>query len=176
MKIKLTSGFIAACVIATAGTVCAADTSVNSRDNHFIREFSRLSFEIERIGQLAQTQSQDAQIRELGQKLLQDYKQAGQQVATVEQSSGVGQASQTSASTVREINKLAGLSGVAFDQAAIRKLFKREESGAQQLELEMSNSGNLTLRQLAALLKTDLEPDLWQTAQLDADYNGHVRL
>jgi predicted outer membrane protein len=176
MKTKLTRGLIVACVMATASTMYGADMSVNSRDYHFFREFSKISYEAERIGQLAQTQSQDSQVRELGQKLVLDYTQAGQQVATAAQGLGVAPVPQISGNAVREINRLAGLSGVAFDQAAVRKMFKCEESGAQQLELEMSNSGNLTMRQLAALLKTGLEPDLWQTAQLDANYNGHVRL
>jgi predicted outer membrane protein len=175
MKTKLTSGFVLACLIGMAGAASGADLAT-SGDKHFFREFSQISLEVERIGQLAQTQSQNAKVKALGQELVQDYAQAGQEAAATSQALRGGETPQMSAKAVREVNKLAGLSGIAFDQAALRELFKCEESGAQQLELKISNSPNLAVRQLAAVLQTGLEPALWQTTQMDASFNGHVRL
>jgi predicted outer membrane protein len=176
MKSKLINSFIAGCLIGTASAVCGADTSLNARDKHFVHEFSNISREVERIGQLAQTQSQDAQVKELGQKLVQDYAQAGRQMATSAKVEGIGETPEIARNALREVNKLAGLSGAEFDQSAMSELFKCEESGAHQLDLETSASGNLALRQLAVLLQASLEPDLWQTAQLNAQFNGHLRL
>jgi len=173
MKTKIMSSFIATYLIGTASMVCGADLSLNSRDQHFVRDFSNVSLEAQHIGQLAQRQSQDTQVKELGQKLLRDYAQAGQLMASTAQSAGAGETSQMSGTAVREINRLAGLSGAAFDQAAVRELFRCQESGVRQLDLEAGNGGNLALRQLAELLRTATEPDVWQTAQLSAQLNGH---
>jgi predicted outer membrane protein len=176
MKSKLIICFITGCLIGTASAVGGADTSLNFRDKHFVREFSNITREVERIGQLAQTQSQATQVKELGQKLVQDYAQAGRRVATSAKAVGIGETLEIPDSVLREVNKLAGLSGAEFNQAAMSELFKCEESGAHQLDLESSASENPALRQLAVLLQASLEPDLWQTAQLNAQFNGHLRL
>jgi len=166
------SGLIAVCLIGTASAACGADTSVKSRDKHFVRNFSNISLEIESIAQLAQTQSRDTQVKELGQKLVQAYTQAGRQVAASAQTAGIAQKHRISGSAARELNKLADLSGVAFNQAALRELYLCVESGVHQLDLETRNSGNVALRQTAAQLQADMEPVVWQTAQLSAQFNG----
>jgi len=176
MKSKLIHGCLTGCLIGIAGNLCGADTSVNSRDKHFVHEFSNISIEVERIGQLAQTQSRDTQVKELGQKLVQDYTLAGRQLAGTAQDVGIAETPQLGRSALREVNKLEGLSGAEFDQAALRELYKCEESGAHQLDLEIGASGNPELHQLAVLLQANLEPDVWQTAQLSAQFNGHIRL
>jgi len=165
---------IAVCLIGSATAALGADTPFYSSDDHFFHEFWEISTEVERIGQMAQTQSQDAQVIALGEKLVQDYAQAGQLEANLAQGLGVGETYQMSDSVVSKLKDLANLSGVQFDRAAVRELSKCEEAGANQLELEISNSGNLAVRQLAAVLQAALVPDLQQTEQLDADLNGNV--
>jgi len=152
--------------------VFAPEVALNSRDKHFVSEFPVISLELERIGQLAQTQSQDTQVKELGQKLVQTYTQAGQQVAASVQATGAGKTPRMSGSAAREVNKLAELSGVTFNQAALRELHKCEESGVHELDLETRNSQNAALRQMAAVLQANMEPVVWQTAELSAQFNG----
>ena len=151
----------------------APAAALNSRDKNFVSEFSNISLELERIGQLAQTQSQDMQVKELGKKLAQNYASIGQQVAASAQAAGATGTSQFNGSAARVINKLADLSGGTFDQAALHELFQCEESGVRQLDLEVDKGGNPALRQLAALLQESTEPDLWQTTLLSAQFNGH---
>src|SRR5580698_6562635 len=110
MNSKTIGSLIAACLIWTASAACGADTSVKSGDKHFVRTFSKISMEIERIGQLAQTQSQDSQVKELGQKLVQTYAQAGQQLAASARVVGIKEELQMNGSAAREVNKLAGFS------------------------------------------------------------------
>ncbi|HTA29174.1 MAG TPA: DUF4142 domain-containing protein [Candidatus Cybelea sp.] len=172
MNSKTIGSLIAACLIWTASAACGADTSVKSGDKHFVRTFSKISLEIERIGQLVQTQSQDTQVKELGQKLVQTYTQAGQQVATSAQAAGIKETRRINRSAARAVNKLSGLSGVAFDQAALHELHKCEQSGTHQLDLESRNGSNVALRQTAALLQSNMEPVVWRTAELSAQFNG----
>jgi predicted outer membrane protein len=174
MKTKIVNSLIAACLIGTASTAFAANISVNSRDKHFVRNFSRVSLEVARIGQLAQTRSRDAQVKELGQNLVQVYTQAGQQVANAAQGVDINSRSKLRGSAAREVNKLADLSGVAFDQAALHELYKCEETGVRQLDMEADSngSGNAALRQSALKVQAVIEPVVWQTAQLNAQFNG----
>jgi Domain of unknown function (DUF4142) len=172
MNPKIVGSLMAACLIGTASAARGADLSVKSGDKHFVRQFSTVSLEIERIGQLAQTQSQDTQVKELGQKLVQTYTQAGQQVAASAQAAGIKETLRINGSAAREVNKLAGLSGVAFDQAALQELHKCEQSGTHQLDLESRYGSNVALRQTAALLELNMEPVVWRTAELSAQFNG----
>src|SRR5580698_10356735 len=118
MNTRIIGGFMAACMIGTACAGFGAGTSTNYRDRHFVRNFSMVSVEAASIGQLAQTHSQDAQVRELGRQLVQAYTQAGQQVANAAPGLDVGSKSKPRAA--HRLNRLAELSGVAFDRAAMR--------------------------------------------------------
>jgi hypothetical protein len=178
MNTKILSSFMAACVIGTASAALGADLSVNSRDKHFVRDFAKVSAEVARIGELAQTQSQDPKVRALGQKLTQTYTQAGQQVTAAAQGANVDATSQLTGNVARKVNKLADLSGLAFDRAALKELYESEESGVRQLDLETdnNNSGNASLRQSAAQVQKAIEPVVWQTAELNAQFNGQPRV
>ena len=171
MKTSFIGGFLAAGLV-IAATAQRADAQSSAHDRHFVREFLQASLEIERIGQLAQTQSQDNHIKALGQKLVQDYTQAAQQVGAMALTAS--DRPQTSSGATREINKLENLSGPAFDKAALHKLFRRETAIAKELEAEAANSPFLGLRQVALLLNSALEPDLWQTAQLNGVLNPQI--
>jgi hypothetical protein len=173
MSTNVFRGLIAACLILTASAACGAGTAVKSGDKHFVRQFSTISLEVQRLAQLAQTNSQDAEVKELGQKLVQAYTQAGQQVAASAQAAGVRETPRIRRSAARKVKKLANLSGAAFNQAALRELFICVESGVHQLDLETRNSENAALRQTAALLQADMEPVVWRTAELSAQFNGH---
>lgn len=171
MKAKMVGRLLAVFLIGTANAVCAADTSAKSGDRHFVRQFSKISLEIERIGQLTQTHSQDPKIKELGQELVQTYAEAGQQVAASAQDADSGKTLRISGSAARKLKELADLSGVAFNQAALRELHKCVESGVHQLNLESRNGGNAALRQTATLLQSNMEPVVWRTAELSAQFN-----
>jgi hypothetical protein len=171
MNPKTVASLLAACLIWTASAACGADRLMQSRDKHFVLEFSKISMEIERIGQLAQTQSQDTQVKELGQKLVQAYTQAGQQVAASAQITDTREKPPIRGGAARKVKVLAELSGTAFDQAALRELHRCVESGAHQLDLESRKSANAALRQTAARLQSSTEPVVWRTAELSAQFN-----
>jgi hypothetical protein len=176
MNIKIVNSLMVTYLMGVATAAFGGDVSVNARDKHFVRNFSRVSLEAARIGQLAQTHSQDADVRELGQKLVQTYTQAGQQVAVTAQIVDIDSESKLHGSAAHEINKLADLSGVAFDRAAMMELYHCEEYGVRQLDLEADNSGNAALRQSAVQVQAAIEPVVWQTAQLNDQFNGHPRI
>jgi predicted outer membrane protein len=172
---RIIGGFIVVCVIGTACAGFGADKSVSYRDRHFVRNFSMVSLEAARIGQLAQTHSQDAQVRELGRQLVQTYTQAGQEVANAAQTVDVGSNSKLSGSAARKVDRLAELSGVAFDRAAMRELSNCVEYGVRQLDLEADGHGNAALRRSAVQIQAATEPVVWQTAQLNDQFNGQPR-
>jgi len=166
------NGLVAACLIGTASAACATERSVHARDQHFVRKFSMIRLEVERIGQLAQTRSQDAQVKDLGQKLIEAYAQADQQLAVTAQAVDVNATKKIGGRAARKLNKLADLSGAAFDKAALHELFKCEETGISQLDREASGNGNEALRRSAAQVQTTIEPVVWRTAQLNAQFNS----
>jgi hypothetical protein len=172
MKTKFISCLIALGLFGGASFALGDDTKVNSHDKKFVRDYSKIVLKMQRVGQLAQRQSQDPQIRELGQKLIDYYAKAGRMVGATAQTVGVGEKSQISGRDERELNKLATLSGGAFDQAVSHALFQCQEDGVRQLNLEANKGNYLALRQLAVLLQADMEPDLWQTSMLSAQFNG----
>src|ERR1700722_11618668 len=176
MNTKIIGSLMVVCLLGTASAGFGADGSSSYRDRHFVRNFSKVSLEAARIGQLAKTNSQDAQVRELGQQLVQAYTQAGQQVADAAQDVGLGSNSKLRGSAARKVNSLAELSGVAFDRAAMRELYHCEEYGVRQLDLEADGNGSASLRRSAVLVQATTEPVVWQTAQLNDQFNDHPHI
>ena len=161
-------------MIGAAGAVCASDSSVTLRDKHFLKDSSEVVLEAQRLGELAQSRGQSDEVKQLGQKVAQDYGQARQQLSNAAQSAGIAVTPQLTSKAARMVNHLTSLSGPEFDRAIVQELFSCEESGAHQLDLENRDSHNSSLRQLATSIQTAVEPDLWTTTQLKAEFNGHI--
>jgi len=174
MKIKWISRLAVACLSGIANPVCASDISISSQDGRFIRNYSEIILEVESLARLAQTQAQDAQLRQVAAQLARDYSIVGHELAADAQAAGMSTTPQLSAKATQTINGLAIRSGVEFDDAALRLLFDAQVYGAHELELESRGGGNPSWRQWAAMLQAGLQADLRNTQQLDALFNGHT--
>jgi hypothetical protein len=86
-----------------------------------------------------------------------------------------GSNAKLSGGAARRVDSLAELSGPAFDRAATRELFNCEEYGVRQLDLEADSNGNATLRRSAVQVLAATEPVVWQTAQLNDQFNNKPR-
>jgi len=176
MNTRIIRSFLVVCLIGNASAGLGANNSMTYRDRHFVRNFSRVSLEATRIGQLAQTQSQDAQVKALGRQLVRAYTDAGQKVACAAQDSDAMAKTKLRGDAARKVSKLAELTGVDFDRAAMRELHKCEEYGVRQLDLEADSHGPAALRQSALQVQATTEPALWQTAELNDQFNGRPRI
>ncbi|HEY3863492.1 MAG TPA: DUF4142 domain-containing protein [Verrucomicrobiae bacterium] len=172
MKPKWSAVFIGAFLAAAAVTLGQNGAWTSSGDRQFINDFGSTSLEIQKISQMAQAQGADPQVKTLGQWLTKDYYQAAAQVAVNGQALGLGEAARMNSNAVREVRKLADLSGPVFDLAAVRALLKCERMATNQLTFEAENGGNLALRQSATILQLELTPAVVRTAQLDAQLNS----
>jgi hypothetical protein len=177
MKTKWITGLVAAAVMGITSVARAADADIPiyRGDAQFFKEFWDLSVEVVQIGQLSQTQTQDPQVQSLGQQLVRDYQQANQLEVNLAETVGEAPVWQTSDDVNKEVSKLGSMTGIAFDRAALDALLKREETVNAQLGLEIANSPNLAVRQLAAILQGAVQTDISFTQQVAANVNAQTQ-
>jgi putative membrane protein len=97
------------------------------------------------LGQLAQEKSQSGDVKQFGQRMVQDHTQLGTQMQPVAKQLGVSQPKGPSKKDKQLISKLQGLSGQQFDEEYIKAMVKdhREDLKDFKTEAEMTQDPNV---------------------------------
>jgi predicted outer membrane protein len=161
----------AAWFLLSSWLVCAGGAAkVSSHDQHFIQQASENSLREQHFGQLIQRQSQNDEVKQLGQKIVQDYTQAVQQLDTLARSLGVTLEPKSGDQASRTLDKIAALSGPEFDRAALGEMIKNQEATVRLLEDASQGGKNPDLRQVASAVLPDLQDDVFQTRLIYSEF------
>jgi putative membrane protein len=165
------SGLAAACLFLPAKAVYAGDAvKTSAKDKHFIQQASEnCVFELQ-FGRLTQQQTRNNEIKQLAQKIVQDYTQASQKLDTLAQSLGITLDSKLNDQAAASLDKIAAMSGQDFDRAALGEMIKVQESTVRLLEDQSKEAKNKALQQLAADLLSDVQDDVFQTVLLYSEF------
>ncbi len=127
MKKSLTS-IIAITTLLAAGPLMAQNQPKTSTEKEkaphtaasFIKNAAEGNLAEVQLGQLAQQKSQNAQVKEFGQRLVQDHTQANQKLETLAKSENVTWPTQPDKRDQRLMQRFEKLSGSEFDQQFVR--------------------------------------------------------
>jgi putative membrane protein len=176
MKRSFTETLLAAGLVLTATAVYAEDpaeaaATVSSRDTEFVHMICDDSLVVQRIGELANQQSQNPRVKQVGEKLALDYGKTRHQFSATAQSLGVAITPEPSAHGLRAIEKLRSYSGEGFDKAALHELVRTEQAVLRNIQDETARGENPALKQLAASSLPALQDDIYQVVTLQSDLN-----
>ncbi len=102
------------------------------------------------LGQLAQQKSQSADVKQFAQKMVSDHSQmADKWFKPVAKQLGVSEPKGPSKKDKKEIEKLQGLSGDAFDRAYIAMMVKDHQQDLKDFKDEAQSAQDPTLKQVA---------------------------
>jgi len=101
------------------------------------------------LGQLAQEKSQSNDVKQFGQKMVEDHTQLGDQIKPIAQQLGVKEPNGPSKKDKQLIAKLQGLSGTQFDEAYIQAMLKDHKQDLKEFKSEAQTAQNPNLRQAA---------------------------
>ena len=101
------------------------------------------------LGKLAAEKGSGADVRQFGQKMVDDHTQMGNQMKLVAQQIGVRAPKGLSKKDQQLVAKLGTLSGTQFDDAYIAAMVKDHKSDAADFRQEAGNTQNPTVKQAA---------------------------
>jgi putative membrane protein len=101
------------------------------------------------LGQLAQQKSQSEDVKQFGQKMVQDHTQLGDQMKPIAQQLGVKEAKGPSKKDKQLMAKLEGLSGQQFDEAYIQAMVKDHKQDLKDFQNEAQNAQDPNVKQAA---------------------------
>jgi len=174
MKKNWTGALVAASFILTTTALyaegpAAAGATVSSRDTEFVRTVCDESFVVQRIGELANHQSENPRVKQIGQKLALDYGNARRQFSATAETVGVAITPEPPADGSRIIERLRSFSGTGFDKEALPELVKSEQAVLLKIQDESAHGRNPALKQLAASILPALQDDIYQVVTLESD-------
>jgi putative membrane protein len=101
------------------------------------------------LGQLAQQKSQSDDVKQFGQKMVEDHTQLGDQMKPIAQQLGVKEPKGPSKKDKQLMAKLEGLSGQQFDEAYIQAMVKDHKQDLKEFQNEAQNAQDPNVKQAA---------------------------
>lgn len=101
------------------------------------------------LGQLAQQKSQSDDVKQFGQKMVQDHTQLGEQMKPIAQQLGVKESKGPSKKDKQLMAKLEAMSGQQFDEAYIKAMVKDHKQDLKDFKDEAQMTQNPAIKQTA---------------------------
>jgi putative membrane protein len=118
-------------------------------DQAFVRKALEGGAAEVQLGELAQQKSQSDDVKQFGQKMVQDHTQLGDQMKPIAQQLGVKEPKGPSKKDKELIAKLEGLSGPQFDEAYIQAMVKDHKQDLKEFKDAAQTAQNPNVKQAA---------------------------
>ena len=118
------------------------------------------------MGKLALQKSNDDQVKQFAQKMVDDHGKMADELKPVAEQMGVKVPDGPSKGEMKKMDKMKALSGDAFDQAYIKDMVKDHKSDASEFKQEAQSTQNPQLKQLASQGSQVIEQHLQQIQQI----------
>lgn len=121
----------------------------NMMDKAFVQKALQGGMAEVELGKLAEQKGASADVRQFGQKMVEDHTRLGSQMKQVAQNIGVRGPHGLSKKDQKLVAKLESLSGAQFDDAYIQVMVKDHKKDLSDFRQEVGNTQNNSLRQVA---------------------------
>jgi putative membrane protein len=136
----------------STGTPTTDNSSANPQamnDQAFVRKALEGGDAEVQLGQLAQQKSQSDDVKQFGQKMVQDHTQLGEQIKPIAKQLGVTEPKGLSKKDKQLLAKLEGLSGQQFDQEYIRAMVRDHRQDLKEFKNEAQMAQDPNVKQAA---------------------------
>ncbi|HEX6496836.1 MAG TPA: DUF4142 domain-containing protein [Acidobacteriaceae bacterium] len=118
------------------------------------------------MGKLALQKSNDDQVKQFAQRMVDDHGKMQDQLKPVAEQMGVKVPEGPSKGQMKTMDKMKGLSGDAFDQTYIKDMVKDHKKDSSDFKLEAQSTQNPQLKQVVSEGAQTIESHLQQAQQL----------
>ena len=123
------------------------------------------------LGQLTLQKSNNPQVKEFAQRMIDDHTKLNEQMKPVAQQVGVKPPDQISKGDRKTIAKLQALSGSAYDQAYIKDMVKDHKQDLNEFQMEASSGQDQTVKDAANQGSKVIAQHLQMAQQMAKDQN-----
>ena len=135
-------------------------------DKVFVKKALEGSMAEVQMGQLALQKSNDDQVKQFAQRMVDDHGKMVDQLKPVAQQMGVKVPDGPSKGQIKNMDKMKALSGDAFDHAYIKDMVKDHKGDDNDFKLEAQSTQNPQLKQLVMQNDQIIESHLQQIQQI----------
>lgn len=124
------------------------------------------------LGQLATQKAQDPEVKEFGQKMVDDHTKANDQLKSVAQNKNMTLPDQPSAKDKALMKKLEGMSGSQFDHAYMAAMVKDHTTDVAEFKKEANNGSDSDIKNFASQTLPTLQEHLKMAQQTNSKLGG----
>jgi putative membrane protein len=159
---------------ATTGTQIEASmgSMSSSSDRTFMQKAAQGGMAEVELGKLAQENAQSQDVKDFGQRMVEDHSKAGDQLKQVASQQGVTLPTDLSAKDNATKQRLSQLHGDAFDKAYMRDMVSDHREDIAEFKHESSSGHDSQVREWATQTLPTLEDHLKMAEQVDAKVGG----
>ena len=121
----------------------------SAMDKMFVKKAMQGSMAEVQLGQLTLEKSQNEQVKQFAQRMIDDHTKLNDQMKPVAQQMGVDAPTQVSKKDKGVMARLQGLSGSAYDQAYIKDMVKDHKQDLSEFQMEASSGQDQTVKDAA---------------------------
>jgi putative membrane protein len=143
-------------------------------DKMFVKKALQGGMAEVQLGQLTLQKSQNDQVKQFAQRMVDDHTKMGEQMKPVAQQIGVSEPDGISKKDKSTMAKLQGLSGPAYDQAYIKDMVKDHKQDLSEFQTEASSGHDQTVKDAANQGSKIIAEHLQMIQQIAKDQNVNM--
>ena len=149
----------------------AKASTVSRGDRKFMENAAKGGLAEVQLGKLAADKASAPEVKQFGQRMVDDHGKANDQLKQLATSKGVNLPTELDRSTQREMDKLSKLSGAAFDREYMKHMVSDHKKDISEFKSESKKAKDADLKQFATATLPTLEQhlSLAQSAEKAAD-------
>jgi len=161
----------------TTGSMTNQASTLSSGDRKFIEKAAEGGMAEVKLGQLAAQKAGADQVKQFGQRMVDDHGKANDQLKQLASTKGVTLPADLDKSTQREYDKLSKLSGPDFDREYMKHMVSDHKKDVSEFKSEANKAKDADLKQFASSTLPTLQEhlNLAQSAEQVAKNEGKTQ-
>jgi putative membrane protein len=169
--------FLKACTLSAVVLLCGQlgfsqnTTSASSSDKKFVKSALEGGNAEVKLGQLAAQKARSEDVKQFGQKMVDDHTKLNDQMKQIAQQQGMDVPDGIPAKDKALQTKLSGLSGDDFDKAYIKAMLKDHQKDLSEFKKEASSGNDTSIKDAASQGATVIGEHLQMVQQMAQKHN-----
>jgi len=156
----------------TRDTKSATTASLSSADEKFIKEAAEGGMAEVQLGKLAATNASNAQVKQFGQRMVDDHSKANMQLMELARQKNVTLPSDSKGKHASEYDKLSKLTGERFDKEYVHLMVDDHKKDVSEFKKASSSAKDADIRSFAMQTLPTLEQHLSTIERLSQSVSG----
>lgn len=138
----------------------SSSSKLSASDKKFVMDAATGGMEEVQLGQIAAQKASDSDVKNFGQRMVDDHTKANDQLKQVASQKGVTVPSTLPASKQKDVDKLNKLSGAAFDKAYVSMMVKDHKKDVADFQKESKSGKDSDVKGFASTTLPTLQDHL----------------